>query len=509
MTNEHAEFNKTKNEILVVDDNQMNLQMLKSMLAKAGYIVSTAQDGEQALKVVAENLPSLILLDINIPGVDGYEVCRRLKSDESSRNIPVVFLSGLEAASDKVKALDAGGVDYITKPFQMEEVLARIKLHLDLRRLQVNMEKRTAALQHINEMLEQEISDREQAEKEVKSMALFAELNPDPVLRFDRDGKVIMANPAAVNILGRRSLNGMPLTSIIPGLEETDFSACISGSLTRVHSIQIGDNFFHFIFKGISELEIGNIYGSDITDQKKAEAETLRTSQLASLGELAAGVAHEINNPINGIINYAQIIVNSSMQDTQEHDIAKRIIHEGDRIAGIVKNLLTFARDRGGEKHPVYISEIISEALSLTETQLRKDSIKINVSIPPQLPAIMAQHQQLEQVFLNIISNSRYALNRKYSEANANKMIAISAEQINDNTSSCMQISFYDQGTGIQKELLDKIMNPFYSTKPIGEGTGLGLSISNEIITDHGGEINVESVEGEYTKVMINLPSGM
>jgi signal transduction histidine kinase len=508
MTNEPAEFNKTKYEILIVDDNQINLQMLKGMLAESGYIVSTANDGEQALNAVAENLPSLILLDINMPGMDGYEVCRSLKSDESSRNVPVVFLSGLEAASNKVRALNAGGVDYITKPFQLEEVLARIKLHLDLRCLQVNMEKRTAALKNTNEMLVKEISERELAEKELKSMALFAELNPAPLLRFDRDGKVIMANPAAIKILGRGALSGIPLTSIIPRLEETDFSACISGSLTQVHSVQIGDRFFHFIFKGISELEIGHIYGNDITDQKKAEAETLRTSQLASLGELAAGVAHEINNPINGIINYAQILVNRSTQETKEHDIAARIIHEGDRIASIVKNLLTFAHDRGEEKRPVYISEIISDALSLTETQLRKDCIRIKVSIPSKLPAITAQYQQLEQVFLNIISNSRYALNRKYPAANVNKIVEISAEPKNDNSSSSIQISFYDQGAGIPDELLEKIMNPFFSTKPIGEGTGLGLSISNEIIIDHGGVINVESVEGVYTKVTINLPVG-
>jgi PAS domain S-box-containing protein len=244
----------------------------------------------------------------------------------------------------------------------------------------------------------------------------------------------------------------------------------------------------------------------NVTNRKRAEAEAMRARHLASLGELAAGVAHEINNPINGIINYAQILVNRSKEDTKEHDIACRIIKESDRIASIVNSLLSFAHEIKEEKHPVNIGNLISETLSLSGAQLRKDGIKLKVDIPENLPSINAQPQQLEQVFLNIISNSRYALNKKYSSATENKILEISVKQELVNNYPYIQMIFYDNGTGIPANLLDKIMNPFFTTKPSGEGTGLGLSISHGIIMDHGGKIVFESVEGEFTKVIISLP---
>ena len=244
----------------------------------------------------------------------------------------------------------------------------------------------------------------------------------------------------------------------------------------------------------------------DVTQRKRAEAEALRSSQLASLGELAAGVAHEINNPINGIINYSQILANKSSPGSKEHDIAARIIKEGDRIAGIVKNLLSFARSRNEEKRSVHIYVIISEVLSLTGAQLRKDNIKINVDIPEDLPAVSVQPQQIEQVILNIISNSRYALNEKYHEMNEDKTIEITGEKTFVNDEPFIRLSLLDKGTGIQANDLNKIMNPFFSTKPSGEGTGLGLSISQNIVKELGGEISISSVEGEFTEVNIMLP---
>jgi signal transduction histidine kinase len=244
----------------------------------------------------------------------------------------------------------------------------------------------------------------------------------------------------------------------------------------------------------------------EITERKQAETEALRASQLASLGELAAGVAHEINNPINGIINYAQLLLNKSKQDGEEKDITKRIIKESDRIAGIVRGLLSFARNIKEEKHPVLIHDIMSESLALTETQLKKDGIKLMVNMPLNLPRIIAQPQQIEQVFLNIISNARYALNRKYPGTHEDKMLEITGEEVTFDNHQFIQIIFYDKGSGIPAGILDKIMNPFFSTKPESIGTGLGLSISHGIISDHGGRIMVDSVEGEFTKVIIELP---
>ncbi len=244
----------------------------------------------------------------------------------------------------------------------------------------------------------------------------------------------------------------------------------------------------------------------DVTDRKLAEEEAIRSGQLAALGELAAGVAHEINNPINGIINYAQILSNKNDPESKEYDFANRIIKESHRIATIVRNLLSFARDRKEKKTPVHIHKIMSETLALAETQLRKDGINLKVNIPPDLPEILAHPHQIQQVFLNIVSNARYALNQKHNGAHNDKVLEITGEKITIDNSPYVRITFHDRGTGIPSDILDKVMNPFFSTKPDEKGTGLGLSISHGIINDHGGRIKLESIEGEYTKVLIDLP---
>ncbi len=165
---------KTPARILVVDDAAANLQLLTNLLTEHGYTVHPASDGELALEFVRTTLPDLILLDIRIPGMDGYEVCRRLKADERTREVPVIFISILEDERDKVKGFREGAVDYITKPFQPEEVLARIQTHLRLRELTEQLEhkvaERTGELETANQLLRQEIAERKRAEEELSRL---------------------------------------------------------------------------------------------------------------------------------------------------------------------------------------------------------------------------------------------------------------------------------------------------------------------------------------------------
>jgi len=285
---------------------------------------------------------------------------------------------------------------------------------------------------------------------------------------------------------------------------------CFSSGKPTVIERPLGDSIIKVTT--IPELdEKGDIYRfleliEDITEQKRVEAEAVRASQLAALGELAASVAHEINNPINGIINYAQILLNKYSDGDNNQDIANRIIKEGDRIAYIVKSLLSFATDRKEVKRLVSIQEILSNSLVLTEMQMRKDGIKLIMNIPDDLPKISVQAQQIEQVFLNIISNARYALNQRYPQTDKNKIFEITAENIIIDTKNYNQITFRDWGTGIPSSICDKVLTPFFSTKPSNIGTGLGLSISHGIIRNHSGNLLVESIDGEFTKIIIQLP---
>jgi signal transduction histidine kinase len=244
----------------------------------------------------------------------------------------------------------------------------------------------------------------------------------------------------------------------------------------------------------------------DVTEKKAATAAIMRAEQLAALGELAAGVAHEINNPINGIINYAQILVNKSKAGDLVNDIATRLIKEGDRIARIVEGLLSFARRRHEDKVVISIDEILSDSMALTAAQLRKDNIAVKTDLPDNLPHVLAQSHEIEQVFVNIISNARHALNEKFPDPHEDKNLEIIAQQMTSKSQTFVRICFKDYGCGIPADVIGKVTNPFFSTKTEGKRTGLGLSISHSIVEEHGGRLSLESKEGQYTKVIIQLP---
>jgi PAS domain S-box-containing protein len=245
---------------------------------------------------------------------------------------------------------------------------------------------------------------------------------------------------------------------------------------------------------------------SDITEKMRMQAESMLASHLASLGELAAGVAHEINNPINGIINYAQILINESVSDTLHHDIAGRIVKESERVADIVRSLLSFARGQTDEKSATRLEAILRETLTLIQAQLRKESIRLDIHLPDDLPEVEANFQQIQQVFLNILNNARYALNEKYSGRDEKKAIEIRGEKVILNDREHVRMTFVDHGVGVPAEELSLLTRPFFSTKPFGKGTGLGLSVTHRIVMHHGGRLTFESEEGEYMRVLIDLP---
>ncbi len=244
----------------------------------------------------------------------------------------------------------------------------------------------------------------------------------------------------------------------------------------------------------------------DITEKKRIEAEAMHNAHLASIGELAAGVAHEINNPINGIINYAERLLNIEPRCARTGEFSERIITESERIARIVSNLLSFARKDDEHHSLLSVQEVLSDALELVKRQLDKEGIELRVDIPGELPYIRAQAQELQQVFLNLFSNARYALRQKEPASGEVKRLHISAETLSENGQSRVRITIQDNGPGIPPEIMDKILTPFFSTKPRGEGTGLGLSISHGIIKRHGGTLVFESATRSYARAVILLP---
>jgi len=243
----------------------------------------------------------------------------------------------------------------------------------------------------------------------------------------------------------------------------------------------------------------------DTTDKVRMRQRQQHTSQLAALGELAAGVAHEINNPVNGIINYAQLLKNRFGKEEQIGALCDRVINEGNRIATIVSELLYFAREGGDEVRLTSWQKIFEESLLLVGNQLRKDHIHLDLELDDELPAIASIATQLQQVVLNLISNARHALNEKYPAEDDNKRLHVTGQVLDG---GWVKLDITDLGSGIPASSLAKVMQPFFTTKPAGIGTGLGLSICHEIVKRHGGTIELFSEPGSYTRVSIVLPEG-
>jgi PAS domain S-box-containing protein len=244
----------------------------------------------------------------------------------------------------------------------------------------------------------------------------------------------------------------------------------------------------------------------DITQNRALEAQAIRARHLASIGELAAGVAHEINNPVTGIINYAQILVDEAGESGGDEEIPVRIIKEGERIAKIVKNLLSFARESHTDKQPVPILPLLEDSVALVASLLRKEGIAIRMNVSEGVPMIVGNRKDLQHVFLNLLANSRYALNEKYCGFQKEKFIEITAEEKEVHGTRTVRLTFLDKGSGISPKVLGRIFDPFFSTKPPGDAMGLGLSISYGIVKDHKGSIDVKSKEGEFTRVILDFP---
>lgn len=240
-------------------------------------------------------------------------------------------------------------------------------------------------------------------------------------------------------------------------------------------------------------------------DREEMQHQLYQSSKMASIGELSAGVAHEINNPLNGIINFAQLLKDEETPRSEfEQQMIDGIIDEGERIAQIVRGLLTFASANTHELSHVHFADSIKTSIALFGRQFEKDGITVEIDLEPGLPLVRADGSRLRQVVVNLISNAHHALKAKPSDAVEDKVFRISARR-SGKDGKLVRVEFYDNGIGIKRDDLNKVFDPFFTTRREIGGTGLGLSVSFGIVRDFGGTITVESEEGKFTRFIIEL----
>jgi two-component system NtrC family sensor kinase len=646
-----------KPDILLVDDNPQNLRLLRTMLKEYGYKVRATLSGGLALKAVEIVQPDLILLDINLPDMNGYEVCKILKADPDTVDIPVIFVSALDEVLDKVTAFEVGGVDYITKPFEVHEVIVRIRNQLtrflqkkQLIEQQKQLTEQNSQLQllltttkAINEAADfpsaLEATLCQVCEKIGWDFGEFWIPNDDDATGFEYGKGWYASNKTFaqfihntetftlatnINLLRKICLSKQSYWLPDVSIEQSDIfirsqfakevglKACLLVPILFNEQVLAVLVFFKTEAKEpeVRLIELVNALATQLSSlivRKRSEsalrvlsqlereralqleqtikalqntqAQLVQHEKMASLGQLMAGVAHEINNPTSFIYGnifqahqYAEDLlhllklyqqyypnpvaeIREQLEEVEPDFIAEDFpkliasMKEGaNRINGIVLSLKNFSRLDEAQCKKVDVHEGIDNTLLILQHRLKQQPQRCEIQVFKeygQLPLIECYPGQLNQVFMNLLSNAIDALESLnlslwQPEQTAPSLLNIDlelgeAEQSKNDVQSslcttidatdCQPLNFYirivtevinieqiaitisDNGAGISTDILAKIFDPFFTTKPPGKGTGLGLSISYQIIVErHRGELNCYSDQGEGTRFVIKLP---
>lgn len=376
-----------------------------------------------------------------------------------------------------------------------------------------------------------DIGDRLKAEAElldsVERFRLLVESSPDAIF-IQTHGCFTYVNEAALKLFGAKTPEDLIGKRIVDQVHEDHKEAVRQ----RIHELNFNQKAVPMREEVLLKLDgspaftevasvpvkyngtIGAIvFARDISErrvnqQKQMEIESqLRQQQkLEAIGTLAGGVAHEINNPINGIINYAQLLTEELETLSLPSEYAKEIIHESKRISEIVRNLLQFSRYEKQSHSFASVYDIINHTTSLIKTVIRKDQIKFQIRLEEALPDIKCRSQQIQQVLMNLLTNARDALNEKYPGYHEDKVMSLACQQFENDGRRWLKITIEDHGSGIPPELQSKIFEPFFSTKPKDIGTGLGLSISYGIVKEHHGDLSFDTDLGKMTRFVLDLP---
>ncbi len=358
-----------------------------------------------------------------------------------------------------------------------------------------------------------DITERKQAEEAIKHAAeewrdTFDSIS-DAISIHDREYKILRANKAFADIfhMKPRQIIGRYCYELHSG--EKPISGCPHKQTLATGKPAAAEfyesNLGKYLRESTSPIfdEKGEVVGTihitrDITEQKQQNERLMMADRLASIGELAAGTAHELNNPLTSVLGFSQLVMEKDIPDDIREDL-KLIHNEAQRAASVTKNLLTFARKQAPAKQLNQINNIIEDVLKLRAYEHKVNGIEVQRQLAPDLPEIKVDYSQMQQVFLNIIINAEYFM----IEAHNRGTLTVTTKKRNGS----VRISIADDGPGIPPETLSRIFNPFFTTKEAGKGTGLGLSICHGIVSEHGGQIYARSRPGKGATIVVELPT--
>lgn len=517
--------NMPKAKILIVDDYPGEIQILSQEL-QPDYEVYAAKDGAQALERIASNSPDLILLDVVMPGMSGHDVCRVLKADKATADIPIIFITAKGEAHDETEGLALGAVDYITKPFRLGVVRARVETILKLKS-EIDLRKElTEDLRRLNNELESKVEEQvtklRVADEEIRASEELLRIVLENILDLlfmtddDKNFTFICSNMAHLIGYSKEELQAMgSVTKLIGDAGAVTKKLAQKGTIQNIEKIIVDKNGEERVFLiNVKSVSIGNSTQlwtcREITHRKKLEERLRQAYKMEAIGTLAGGIAHDFNNILTAIVGYSEISKDSVDEASPLKQYLSHVLEASSRAKELVNQILMFSRETEQEFKPMMISIPVKEALKLIRASV-PTTIDINQNIQTK-SAVMADPTQIHQLVMNLCTNASHAMRKNGGTMTIHLTDdVIRHEHMTQypdlSPGPYVKLVVSDTGHGIPSHQLNRIFDPFFSTKEKGEGTGMGLSVVHGIVKNHGGVINVYSEKDNGATFEIMLPS--
>ena len=495
-------------KILLADDEESIRNLMRMTLELDGYEVSMAEDGLKALEIFEREKPELVLLDVKMPGMSGIEVLGQIRA--KAPDTEVIMITGHGDMDMAVECLRREASNFLTKPISEELLSLSLKRAMEKIALKNKLKRYTRNLETLVREANVELEHAYQFRENI------IENSPDAIVCIRKGGEITIFNSAAEKLLGyskHEVIGKMNIVHIYPrgdakkimrDLRSDDFGGPGVLQKREVTLLDKNGNEIPVYISAAILYEEGKDAGSmgiftDLREKHKLEKQLLRSEKLSSLGKLSAGIAHEINQPLTGVLTFAHLLLKKFTNDEKTRKDLEIIVRETTRIRGIVQGILDFARETPMQKKPRRIEQVLDQTLEIIVHQQRFFGIELVKKYDPSLPEVVIDSNLMEQVFMNIILNALDSMS-----GSGTLTVKTGASD------GWVEVDFSDTGKGMPEEIIDKIFDPFFTTKDSteGMGMGLGLAVSYGIVKNHNGDIQVTSKPGKGTTFTVRLPLG-